>query len=61
MAIPRSAKDQFDLAQTEAENVIQPYSGADDFGRKAMAVTWIGWFMPAVCSGIHPCAQAGSP
>jgi len=53
-------QDQLDVAQAQAENVIQPYSLADDFGRKAMAVAWIGGgFILAVWSASTPVRQPG--
>src|ERR1700709_443125 len=36
-------QDQLDIAQTEAENVVQPDGVADDLGWEPMAVVGIGW------------------
>ena len=34
---------QFDVAQAQAEDMIQPDSMANDLGGEPMAVAWIGW------------------
>ena len=40
--MPRSARQQLNIPQAEAEHVIQPDSMADDLGGKAMAVVRVG-------------------
>ena len=41
------SQEQLDVTQAEAEHVIQPYSMADELGRKAMAVMRVGWWLHA--------------
>ena len=42
------SEDQLNIAQAEAEHVIQPDSVADDLGREQMTVVWVGWSWHAV-------------
>ena len=41
------SQEQFHVAQTEAEHVIQPHSVADDLRGKAVAVMWVRWRLHA--------------
>ena len=43
-------QDQLDIAQTEAEHVVQPDGVADDLGREPMAVVGVGWRRHATVS-----------
>src|ERR1700676_2288556 len=36
-------KEQLNVSQAEAENVVQPDIVRDDLGGEAMAVAWVGW------------------
>jgi hypothetical protein len=45
-------ENQLDVAETEAEDMIQPHSVADDLGREAVAVVWLRW-------RLHPSSLAG--
>ncbi len=44
-------QDQLNIAQTEAEYVIQPNSVADDLGGKPMVVARVGWLPHAASLG----------
>ena len=44
-------QDQLNIAQTEAEYVMQPNSVADDLGGKPMAVVRVGWQLHAASLG----------
>ena len=45
--MPRSAREQLNIPQAEAEHVVQPDSVADDLGGEPMAVVGIGWRLHA--------------
>ena len=47
---PLSQK-QFNVAEAEAERVVQPDSLADDLGREAVAVVRVGWWLHATHFG----------
>ena len=40
-------QDQLDIAQAEAEHVVQPDGMADDLGGEPMTVVWVGWRLHA--------------
>jgi hypothetical protein len=55
-------QQKLDIAQAEAEYVVQPDSLADDLGREAMAVRRIRWRLhPASVVAPHPARQIRLP
>ena len=44
---PTLSEEQLNIAQAEAEHVIQPHGVADDLGRKPMAIVRVGWRLHA--------------
>jgi hypothetical protein len=53
---------QFDVAQAEAEHVVQPHSMADDLRGEAVAVVRVGWRRhPSVSFIPTPAANPGYP
>jgi hypothetical protein len=52
-------ENQLNVPETEAEYMVQPLSVADDLGREAVAVVWVGWrFHP---SSLADRAFSGQP
>ena len=52
------SQQQLNIPQAEAEHVIQPDCVADDLGRKAVAVVWVGWGLHAnSLAGLRPAGQ----
>ena len=52
------SQKQLDIAQAEAEHVIQPDSMTDDRGGKAMPIVRVGWGLhPVSLSGLRPESQ----
>jgi hypothetical protein len=53
------SQDQLDIAQAEAEHVIQPDGVADDLGREPMAIVGVRWWRHAdSLTRLHCCCQA---
>jgi len=54
------SQEQLDVAQAEAEHMVQPDSMADDLSGEAMAAVRVGWwFHAASLAGLHPTARCG--
>jgi hypothetical protein len=55
-------QQELNVAQAEAEYMVQPDALADDLRGEAMAVMWIGWWLHAAnLARLRPARQMGLP